>query len=107
MKEGVLLSPRVTEETTIKPQARKEAKKRLQYIKGQLKGIERMLDEDRYCIDVLMQVSAAQEGLRKISQVIMRNYLEHCATHGIQSNDPDEQQQIYDEIMDVVYRYTK
>lgn len=65
--------------------ARENALRRLKSVEGQIRGLQRMLEEDRYCIDILTQLASTQEALRSISKVILRNYLETCATDNITS----------------------
>ncbi len=80
---------------------------RLSRIEGQVKGLQRMVTEGRYCLDILTQVSSVHEALRGAGKVLMRNYLEVCATQAIESNDPQEREKMYDELMDVIYKYSK
>ncbi len=77
---------------------------RLKRIEGQVRGLEKMVEEDRYCVDILNQVASVQEALRQVSRQLMRNYLENCATSAILRCDGDG---IYDELMDVIYKYAK
>lgn len=58
-------------------------------------------------MEVLVQLSAAQEALRGVTKLMMRNYLERCATEGIQSNDPGKLKATYDEIMDVFFKHSR
>ncbi|HID32098.1 MAG TPA: metal-sensitive transcriptional regulator [bacterium (Candidatus Stahlbacteria)] len=80
---------------------------RIKRIIGQLEGVERMIQEERYCVDILQQISSIHEALRGLGKEIMRNYLEQCATKAILSRNKQKQKEIYDEVMDVVYKYTK
>jgi DNA-binding FrmR family transcriptional regulator len=64
----------------IMPAARQDAAQRLSRIEGQIKGIRKMVEEGRYCVEVLGQISAVHEALRGVGKLIMRNYLENCAT---------------------------
>lgn len=73
---------------------------RLAKAAGQVQGVARMVREDRYCVDVLTQISAAQRALDGAAKVITRNYLERCVTDAINGGDP----LIYDELMRVIYR---
>lgn len=66
-----------------------------------------MIDEDRSCLDILMQLSAAQEALSQVSKIVTRNYLENCMTEALQSGNPDEQAREYDNLMDVIYKYRR
>ncbi len=73
---------------------------RLAKAAGQVQGVARMVSADRYCVDVLIQISAAQKALDGAARVITRNYLERCVTDAIASGDP----LIYDEVMRVIDR---
>lgn len=81
--------------------------RRLKAIEGQARGLQRMLEEGRYCVDILTQISATQEGLRQVAKIVMRNYLENCATRGIQSGDPEARKATYDDIMDVFFKFNR
>lgn len=56
---------------------------RLRRVEGQIRGIQKMLEEDRYCADVLVQVSAVQEALRAVGRELIRNHLKHCSTNAL------------------------
>lgn len=84
-----------------------QIRRRLKAIEGQVRGLEKMIDEDRPCLDVLMQLSAAQEALSQVGKLVTRNYLENCMTQALQSGDPDEQAKAYDDLMDVIYKYRR
>ena len=71
----------------ILPAARKEAAQRLSRIEGQIKGVKRMVEEGRYCVEVLGQISAIHEALRGVGKLIMRNYLENCVTSSLRSGN--------------------
>ncbi|MGH8010600.1 MAG: metal-sensitive transcriptional regulator [Candidatus Binatia bacterium] len=66
-----------------------------------------MVDEDRPCLDVLTQLSAAQEALSQVGKLVTRNYLENCITEALQSGDLQEQAKAYDDLMDVIYKYRR
>jgi DNA-binding FrmR family transcriptional regulator len=80
---------------------------RIKRIQGQVQGIEKMVQGDRYCVDLLQQVSSVHEALRGVGKEIMRNYLEQCVTKAILSERKDKQEAIYKELMDVIYKYAK
>lgn len=80
---------------------------RLSRIEGQIKGMKKMVEEDRYCLDILQQVSSTFEALRGVSKVIMYNYLEICATDALQSKRKEKQEEIYNELMDAIYKFAK
>jgi DNA-binding FrmR family transcriptional regulator len=84
-----------------------DAVDRLRAIEGQIRGLQRMIEGDRYCIDILVQISAVHEALRGVGKIIMRNYLESCATNSIRSKDEKQRQSTYDELMDVIYKFAR
>ena len=66
-----------------------------------------MIEEERYCADVLVQISAIHESLRAVAQLLLRNHLQHCATDAIRSSDPERQQQMYDELTELFYKHVR
>jgi CsoR family transcriptional regulator, copper-sensing transcriptional repressor len=78
--------------------------RRLRRIEGQIRGLQRMVEEDRYCADILTQVSSAQEALRAVARALMRNHLAHCATHAIRSGSAEDRQAMYDELLEMIYK---
>jgi CsoR family transcriptional regulator, copper-sensing transcriptional repressor len=78
--------------------------RRLRRIEGQVRGLQRMVHEDRYCADILTQVSSAQEALRAVAKALMRNHLAHCAAHAIRSGSGEERQAMYDELLGMIYK---
>lgn len=81
--------------------ARKDITRRLASAAGHLKGIERMVDEDKYCIDVIQQVQAVQAALNKVNTMILDNHLRTCVTTAIRGEDPDEREQVLKEVTSV------
>jgi len=80
---------------------------RLKRIEGQVRGIQRMVEENRYCIDVLTQISAIHESLRKVSEALLRDHLDHCVTNAVDSGDRQEKERIYDELADLFNKYAR
>ena len=80
--------------------------KRLRRIEGQVRGLQRMVESDRYCADIMMQVSSVQEALRAVGRELMRNHLKHCATSAIRAGEP-EATEMYDELIDLMYKNTR
>lgn len=78
--------------------------KRLSRIEGQVRGLARMVEEDRYCIDVVTQISAVTAALRRVEEEILRDHLAHCVEHAIQSGDAKEQRRKVSELMGVLMR---
>jgi CsoR family transcriptional regulator, copper-sensing transcriptional repressor len=79
---------------------------RLRRIEGQVRGLQRMVEEDRYCADILIQVSAVHEALRKVSRGLLENHLRHCATHAIQ-HSPKKAEAMYAELLDLFTRHSR
>lgn len=77
---------------------------RLNRIEGQIRGLKKMVDEGRPCVEVLTQLASVQEALRGLTKLMMRNYLENCATEAIRSKSGDE---IYDELMEVIFKFSR
>ncbi len=88
----------------VDPEIKASNLRRLNRIEGQVRGIQRMVEEDRYCADILMQISSAQEALRAVARALMRNHLAHCASHAIRSGSEEEKEATYDELLEVIYR---
>ena len=68
----------------VDPDAKARNIRRLRLIEGQVRGLQKMVDEDRYCADILMQISSVHEALRSVGRELMRNHLKHCATAAIE-----------------------
>lgn len=77
---------------------------RLRRIEGQVRGLQKMVEEERYCADVLTQVSSVQEALRGVSRTMLRNHLKHCASSAIRSDDPGTQEAMYEELVELMFR---
>ncbi len=88
----------------VDPEIRAANLRRLSRIEGQIRGIQRMVEEDRYCPDILMQVSSAQEALRAVARSLMRNHLAHCASHSIRTGSNAEREAMYDELLEMIYK---
>ncbi len=88
----------------VDPEIKAANLRRLRRIEGQLRGIQRMVEEDRYCADILTQLSSAQEAMRAVARALMRNHLAHCATHAIKSGTDEEREAMYDELLDIIYK---
>jgi len=80
---------------------------RLKRIEGQVRGIQRMVDENRYCIDVLTQISAIHESLRKVSETLLRDHLDQCVFFSLGCGDHREKERIYDELADLFNKYAR
>ena len=80
--------------------------KRLRRIEGQVRGLQKMIDDDRYCADVMTQIGSVHEALRAVGQELMRNHLRHCATSAIRAGSNDAEA-MYDELIDMMYRHAR
>ena len=78
--------------------------KRLSRIEGQVRGLARMVEDDRYCIDIVTQISAVRAALRRVEEEILRDHVAHCVEHAIKSGDKADQRRKVAELMDVMGR---
>ena len=81
----------------------KQLQIRLNRVEGQVRGVSRMLEEQRPCIEVLQQLASVQAALKGVTKEVLRNYLERCATDAIRSGDSD----VYDNLMEAIFKYVK
>jgi DNA-binding FrmR family transcriptional regulator len=79
---------------------------RLRRIEGQIRGLQKMVEEERYCADVLTQISSAHEALRSVARELMRNHLKHCATDAIAKGDASAEA-MYDELVEMMYKHAR
>ena len=79
---------------------------RLRRIAGQVRGLQRMVEQERYCADIMTQISSVQEALRAVGKELMRNHLKHCATEAIRAGN-SEANAMYDELIDLIYARTR
>jgi DNA-binding FrmR family transcriptional regulator len=78
--------------------------KRLSRIEGQVRGLSRMVEEDRYCIDIVTQIGAVRAALRRVEEEILRDHVAHCVEHAIASGNKADQRRKIEELMEVVGR---
>lgn len=90
--------------TAVDPEAKHALLSRLKRVEGQVRGVQKMVEEERYCADVLMQLSSVQEALRGVGRALLHNHLKHCATEAIRSGDPAQAEAMYDELMELMYK---
>ena len=86
---------------------RDKAQGRLKRIAGQVAGVQRMLDEDRYCVDVLLQITAVQAALMETGRVILAGHIETCLTQALRSRDQQQRRKKIDELMNVFTRFCR
>jgi CsoR family transcriptional regulator, copper-sensing transcriptional repressor len=81
--------------------------RRLHRIEGQVRGIERMVEEDRYCVDVLTQISAVTTALESVAFVILDDHVNHCVAGALASGDPAAAEEKSRELLDAVHRFSR
>lgn len=81
--------------------------KRLRRIEGQTRGLQKMVEEERYCADIIAQIASVQEALRGVARGLMRNHLRHCATEAITKGTTAEQEAMYDELLELIYKHLR
>jgi len=91
----------------VDPRIKASNRNRLRRIEGQIRGIARMVDEDRYCPDILVQIASVEQALRAVARGLMRNHLEHCVTEAIRQGSSSDAAATYDELLDLIYRYSR
>ena len=92
--------------TAVDPEIKATNMRRLRRIEGQVRGLQKMVQEDRYCADVVMQIASVQEALRGVARQLMRNHLKHCATTAIKKGEPHAEA-MYDELLEVIYKHLR
>lgn len=91
---------------TAAPKVKARTLARLRRIEGQVRGLHRMVEEERYCADVLVQISSVQEALRAVGRELMRNHLKHCASAAVRAGDAPAEA-MYDELIDLMYKHVR
>lgn len=84
--------------------AKSSCLRRLKRIEGQVRGLTRMVEDDRYCIDVVTQISAVRAALRRAEEEILKDHVSHCVEHAISSGDRSDQRRKIAELIDVLGR---
>ncbi len=85
----------------MQPEIKKDVHNRLKSIEGHIRGIQRMVEDDVYCVDIMKQIKAVQGALDRVNAMILDNHLQTCVTQAIRSDDKDYQQQILQEVIDL------
>jgi DNA-binding FrmR family transcriptional regulator len=81
-----------------------EALRRLKSIEGQVRGLQRMVEEEKYCIDIVTQISAVRAALNQVGLLVLRRHVEHCVVDAVKSPDTKAGDRIIDELMLVLSR---
>ena len=91
----------------VDPELKDANRKRLRRIEGQIRGLQKMVEEDRYCADIITQVASVQEALRGVARNLMKNHLHHCAAKALQSGKKEETEAMYDELLELIYAHLR
>jgi DNA-binding FrmR family transcriptional regulator len=91
----------------VDPGLKDSNRKRLRRIEGQIRGLQKMVEEDRYCADIIVQIASAQEALRGVARNLMKNHLHHCAAKALASGKPKEAGAMYDELLELIYSHLR
>ena len=89
----------------MKPETREQAQRRLRKVAGQVAAVERMVDEDRYCVDVLMQIAAVRGALDKVGKLLLEGHVETCVTDAIRSGRAKDRDEKLGELIEVFSRF--
>ncbi len=90
----------------VDPDAKERNLNRLRRIEGQVRGLQKMVDEDRYCADIMTQIASVHEALRAVGRDLMRTHLKHCATAAIRDGSTHAES-MYDELVDLMYKHSR
>jgi len=90
--------------SNVDPEVKHAMGTRLRRIEGQVRGLQKMVEEERYCADVLMQLSSVQEALRGVGRGLLQNHLKHCVTEVVRSTDQEQVDAVIEELMELMYR---
>ena len=91
----------------VEPELKMQALARLKRIEGQIRGLQKMVEDERYCGDVLVQVASVHEALRGVGKLLMRNHLRHCITDALNSGDDRDREEAYTEVLDLMYKHAR
>lgn len=91
----------------VDPDTKDANRNRLRRIEGQIRGLQKMVDEDRYCTDIIMQIASVQEALRSVARNLMRNHLHHCAAKALRSRSKGEAEAMYNELLETIYAHLR
>jgi DNA-binding FrmR family transcriptional regulator len=86
----------------VDPEVKSSNLKRLRRIEGQVRGLQRLVGEERYCADILVQISSVQEALRSVGRALMKNHLRHCASDAIRDTAPGRAEMMYEELLNLM-----
>jgi len=99
--------PRGRKAIGVDPGLKEANQNRLRRIEGQIRGLQKMVEGDRYCADIITQVASVQEALRGVARNLMKNHLRHCAAKALQSGKKAETEAMYDELLELIYAHLR
>src|SRR5215510_1597855 len=91
----------------VDPALKETNQRRLRRIEGQMRGLQKMVEEDRYCADIITQIASAQEALRGVARNLMKNHLHYCAAKALRSAKKEEADAMYDELLGLIYTHLR
>jgi DNA-binding FrmR family transcriptional regulator len=91
----------------VDPELKETNRKRLRRIEGQVRGLQRMVEQERYCADIIVQIASVQEALRGVARSLMKNHLKNCATKALTSGKPKDAAAMYDELLELIYTHLR
>jgi DNA-binding FrmR family transcriptional regulator len=91
----------------VDPEIKSSNLKRLRRIEGQIRGLQKMVEEERYCADIVIQISSVQEALRGVGKALLRNHLHHCASDAIRNGNKEQASAMYEELLDLIYKHLR
>jgi CsoR family transcriptional regulator, copper-sensing transcriptional repressor len=91
----------------VDPEIKAANRNRLRRIEGQIRGLQKMVENERYCADILVQITSVEQALRAVSQSLMRNHLRHCATLAIRQGSARRAEAMYDELLALIYKHSR
>jgi DNA-binding FrmR family transcriptional regulator len=91
----------------VDPEIKEANHHRLRRIEGQIRGLQKMVDADRYCADIITQIASVQEALRGVARNLMKNHLHHCAAKALKSGKQAETEAMYEELLELVYKHLR
>jgi DNA-binding FrmR family transcriptional regulator len=107
MKESACHAPGPERKAAgVDPEIKAANLRRLRRIEGQLRGIQKMVEDNRYCADIIVQIASAQEALRGVGRALMKNHLQHCTTQAVQKG-PEQAAVMYDELLELIYKHLR
>ena len=81
--------------------------KRLNRIEGQVKGIQKMVEDERYCVDILVQISAIRSAINRVGNIILENHIKGCVSNSIKEGETQESEELISELMETINKFTK